>query len=102
MVDNLTLSPAGLALLEMLEQQTGVSFEVVHLWLDPVRHSPAGDFAQRMDEPEVAEEVLKALRTGEVRVGQIKGAAFGVFPLRRAREVVGCLVASLRIAGEEA
>jgi hypothetical protein len=102
MVDNLTLSPAGLALLEMLEQQTGVSFEVVHLWLDPVRHSPSGDFAQRMDEPEVAEEVLKALRTGEVRVGQIKGAAFGVFPLRRAREVVGCLVASLRIAGEEA
>ena len=67
MVDNLTLSPAGLALLEMLEQQTGVSFEVIHLWLDPVRHSPFGDFAQRMDEPEVAEEVLKALRTGEVR-----------------------------------
>src|SRR4029453_12319602 len=40
-------------------------------------------------------------RTGEVRVGQIKGAAFGVFPLRRAREVVGCLVASLRIVGGE-
>jgi hypothetical protein len=84
----------------MLEQQTGVSFEVVHLWLDPVRHSPSGDFAQRMDEPEVAEEVLKALRTGEVRVGQIKGAAFGVFPLRRSREVVGCLIASERIQGE--
>jgi hypothetical protein len=101
MVDNLTLSPAGLALLEMLEQQTGVSFEVVHLWLDPVRHSPSGDFAQRMDEPEVAEEVLKALRTGEVRFGQIKGAAFGVFPLRRAREVIGCLIASRRTLAEE-
>ena len=48
MVDNLTLSPAGLALLEMLDQQNGVSFEVVHLWLDPVRHSATGDFAQRM------------------------------------------------------
>ena len=35
MVNNLTLSPAGLALLEMIEQQTGVSFEVLHLWLDP-------------------------------------------------------------------
>jgi hypothetical protein len=102
MVDNLTLSPAGLALLEMLEQQTSVSFEVLHLWLDPVRHSPSGDFAQRMDEPEVAEEVLKALRTGEVRLGQIKGAAFGVFPLRRAREVVGCLVASHRTPRDEA
>jgi hypothetical protein len=101
MVDNLTLSPAGLALLEMLEQQTGVSFEVVHLWLDPVRYSPSGDFAQRMDEPEVAEEVLKALRTGEVRFGQIKGAAFGVFPLRRAREVIGCLIASRRTLAEE-
>jgi hypothetical protein len=100
MVENLTLSPAGLALLEMLEQQTGVSFEVLHLWLDPVRHSPSGDFAQRMDEPEVAEEVLKALRTGEVRVGHIKGAVFGVFPLRRAREVVGCLVASQRTQGD--
>jgi hypothetical protein len=101
MVDNLTLSPAGLALLEMLEQQTGVSFEVVHLWLDPVRHSATGDFAQRMEEPEVAEEVLKALRTGEVRVGQIKGATFGVFPLRRVREVVGCLVASQRVPADQ-
>jgi hypothetical protein len=101
MVNNLTLSPAGLALLEMLEQQTGVSFEVLHLWLDPVRHSASSDFAQRMEEPEVAEEVLKALRTGEVRVGQIRGAAFGVFPLRRVREVVGCLVASQRVTTEK-
>ena len=101
MVDNLTLSPAGLALLEMLEQQTGVSFEVVHLWLDPVRQSASGDFAQRMEEPEVAEEVLKALRTGEVRVAQVKGATFGVFPLRRVREVVGCLVASQRVPADE-
>ena len=101
MVNNLTLSPAGLALLEMLEQQTGVSFEVLHLWLDPVRHSASSDFAQRMEEPEVAEEVLKALRTGEVRVGQIRGAAFGVFPLRRVREVVGCLVASQRVTTDK-
>ena len=101
MVNNLTLSPAGLALLEMLEQQTGVAFEVLHLWLDPVRHSASSDFAQRMEEPEVAEEVLKALRTGEVRVGQIRGAAFGVFPLRRAREVVGCLVASQRVTTDK-
>ena len=101
MVNNLTLSPAGLALLEMIEQQTGVSFEVLHLWLDPVRHSASSDFAQRMEEPEVAEEVLKALRTGEVRAGQIRGAAFGVFPLRRAREVVGCLVASLRVTTDK-
>jgi hypothetical protein len=98
MVDNLTLSPAGLALLEMLEQQTGVSFEVVHLWLDPVRHSASGDFAQRMDEPEVAEEVLKALRTGEVRLGHVGGVSYGVFPLRRAREIIGCLIASRRVS----
>ena len=55
-----------------------------------------------MEEPEVAEEVLKALRTGEVRVGQIRGAAFGVFPLRRVREVVGCLVASQRVTTDKA
>jgi hypothetical protein len=54
-----------------------------------------------MDEPEVAEEVLKALRTGEVRLGQVKAAAFGVFPLRRAREVVGCLITSQRIVGDQ-
>src|SRR4029453_9176069 len=42
------------------------------------------------------------LRTGEVRIGQIKGAAFGVFPLRRSREIVGCLIASQRFQGAEA
>ncbi len=49
----------------------------------------------------MAEEVLKALRTGEVRVGQVRGATFGVFPLRRVREVVGCLVASQRVPTEK-
>jgi hypothetical protein len=94
MVENLTLSPAALALLEMLEQQAGVAFEVVHLGLAPVRRSPSSDLAQRMDEAEVTEEVLKALRTGEVRFGHLPGVAFSVFPLRRARETVGCLIAS--------
>ena len=101
MVNNLTLSPAGLALLEMLEQQTGVVFRGPSPLAGPVRHSASSDFAQRMEEPEVAEEVLKALRTGEVRVGQIRGAAFGVFPLRRVREVVGCLVASQRVTTDK-
>jgi hypothetical protein len=96
MVNNLTLSPAGLALLDMLEQQTGVSFEVVHLWLDSVRLPPGGESAVRAKEPLVAEEVSKALRTGEVRLGCVQGVTFGVFPLRRAREIIGCLIASRR------
>ena len=100
MVNNLILSPAGLALLDMLEQQTGVSFEVVHLWLDPVRQSQGGDFALRA-EPGVAEEVSKALRTGEVRVGRLHGVSFGVYPLRRTREIIGCLIASRRDAADQ-
>ena len=95
MVNNLPLTPAGLALLDMLEQQTGVSFEVVHLWMDPVRQSSAGEFALAA-QPVVADEVAKALRTGEVRLGHAPGVTFGIFPLRREREVIGCLIASHR------
>ena len=79
MVNNLTLSPAGLALLEMLEQQTGVSFEVLHLWLDPGRHSASSDFAQRMEEPEVAEEVLRPCgreKSASGRLGVRRSASF--------------------------
>ena len=94
MVETLTLSPAAVALLEMIEQQAGISLEVVHLGLDAVRHSPTGDLSRRMDEVEIADEVLRALRTGEVRFGSVTGVALGVFPLRRGREIVGCLIAS--------
>ena len=92
MSDQLQFSPAAWALLEMLQQQAGVTIEVVHVWLHPVRKVASGEFASAIDEPGVAEEVLKAIRTGEVRVESAPGMIFGVFPLRRAREVVGCLI----------
>ena len=96
MPDQLQFSPAAWALLEMLQQQAGVSLEVVHVWLHPVRQASSGGFAGAIDEPGVAEEVLKAIRTGEVRVETANGMTFGVFPLRRAREVVGCLIVARR------
>ena len=75
MVETLTLSPSAVALLEMIEQQAGISFEVVHLRLDAVRRSPTGDLSRRMDEVEIADEVLKALRTGEVPLRVLSGAS---------------------------
>src|SRR5262249_20469772 len=96
MSDQLQFSPAAWVLLEMLQQQAGVSVEVVHVWLHPVRQIAHGDLAGAIDEPGVAEEVLKAIRTGEVRVESAQAITFGVFPLRRAREVVGCLIVARR------
>ena len=101
MVDTLTLSAAGLALLEMVELLTGVSFEVVHLQLDPLGHSLSRNSSPKTHEPGVSEDVLKSLRTGEVRLGQAREMTYGVFPLRRSREIVGCLIASLRSATQE-
>ncbi|HEX2457698.1 MAG TPA: diguanylate cyclase [Vicinamibacterales bacterium] len=100
MSDQLQFSPAAWALLEILQQQAGVTVEVVHVWLHPVRQISSGEFAGAIDEPGVAEEVLKAIRTGEVRVETAHAMTFGVFPLRRAREVVGCLIVARRTPGE--
>src|SRR5262245_8555652 len=96
MSDQLQFSPAAWALLEMLQQQAGVSVEVVHVWLHPVRQIAHGDLKGAIDEPGVAEEVLKAIRTGEVRVESAQTITYGAFPLRRAREVVGCLIVARR------
>ena len=45
MSDQLQFSPAAWALLEMLQQQAGVSIEVVHVWLHPVRKVASGELA---------------------------------------------------------
>jgi GGDEF domain-containing protein len=102
MSDTLTFSPAAWVLLEMLQQQTGLSLEVVHVWLHPVRQGPSPDYAGAIEEPAVADAVMKAVRTGEVRVESMRGLSFGAFPLRRAREVVGCLIVSWRPESDEA
>ena len=93
MSDSLTLSPAALGLLEIIERQSGLSLDVVHVWLDPVRRSGAS-IGSLLHETEVAGEILKALRTGEVRVGVFAAGTLGLFPLRRVRDIVGCLVVS--------
>ncbi len=89
------ISASVRALLEAIEQQAGVSLEVVQVPLDSPRDSHASP-PSSVANPVVAEQVLKALRTGEVRSGRAGDTAFGVFPLRREREIVGCLIASSR------
>jgi hypothetical protein len=87
------VSAAATALLEKIEQQAGVSLEILQAPADPLRE-PASGLLSAVESPAISEEVLKALRTGEVRAGRVAETAFGVFPLRRDREIVGCLVAS--------
>jgi GGDEF domain-containing protein len=98
MPERLHFSPSAWALLEMLQQQAGISVEVVHVWLDPVQQTTSGEISRALEEPGVAEEVLKAVKTGEVRVEAARGMTVGIFPLRRAREIVGCLIVSRRSA----
>src|SRR6478735_2577108 len=94
MSDSLTLSPASLSLLELIERQAALSLDVVHVWLDPVRRPASTAIRSLLHETEVAGEILKALRTGEVRVGMLQAGAIGLFPLRRGRDIVGCLIVS--------
>src|SRR3954468_20606648 len=94
MAEHLTLSPAATSLLDMIERQMDVSLEIAHPWLDPIRRPSSGDAPHPLDDPEIAGEALKALRTGEVRLGDGPGLAYGIFPLRRVREVVGCVIVS--------
>ncbi|MEO7271046.1 MAG: hypothetical protein ABI211_03475, partial [Vicinamibacterales bacterium] len=94
MNDSLTLSPAALGLLEMIERQTGLCLDVVHVWLDPVRRPGATGLGSVLHETDVAADILQVLRTGEVRVGVFAAGVIGLFPLRRSRDIVGCLVVS--------
>ena len=52
-----------------------------------------------MNHPDVAEQIVKAVRTGEVRVAQGGEWTFAALPLRPVREVVGCMVALAMRAG---
>jgi hypothetical protein len=92
------VSAAATALLESIEQQAGVSLEIIQVPANPLRE-PASGLLSAIESPAISEEVLKAFRTGEVRAGRVAETAFGVFPLRREREIVGCLIASGRLGG---
>lgn len=94
MNSHLDLSPAASAVLELLERETDTSFEILRPTLESVRRSPGSPALHTIADPSVAEEATRALQTGEVRVGQLRGSRFGVLPLRRAREIIGCLVVS--------
>ena len=94
MAETLTLSPTAAAVLDMIEQQLGVCLEIAHPSLELVRPPAGSDTAPTLDDPQGAGEAAKALRTGEVRVGTLRGLTYGIFPLRRAREIIGCLVVS--------
>ena len=57
MSDSLTLSPASLSLLELIERQAALSLDVVHVWLDPVRRPASTAIRSLLHETEVAGEI---------------------------------------------
>ena len=64
----LTLGPAIMALLDVLQFRHGVSIQAVDASLRPAQPVGAADFAGILEEPGVRERCLAALRSGEGRV----------------------------------
>jgi hypothetical protein len=92
----LTLAPALVALLDVLQFRHGVSIEVVDASLRPAQPAGAADFAGMLEEPGVRERCLAALRSGEGRVERGLPIAVGIYPLRAEREVLGLLLVARR------
>jgi hypothetical protein len=92
----LTLGPAIMALLDVLQFRHGVSIEVVDATLRPAQPVTASDFAGILDEPGVRQRCLAALRSGEGRVERGLPVPLGIYPIRPEREVVGLLIVARR------
>ena len=93
MPDNLQLSQPAWALLDMLQQQLGVAIEVLDLSLRPLGPGNGADRAGSAPEF-LAAEIQKSLKTGDMRIDRSTGALVGIFPIRAARQVAGCIVVS--------
>ena len=101
MPEQLTLSQPAWILVDMLQQQLGVTIEVLDMSMRPL--APAAlEGPSAIDEPRLAAETLKSLRTGELRIDRTTGVPIGIFPLRVVKQVAGCLVVSPRRAAGEA
>jgi hypothetical protein len=92
----LTLGPAIVALLDVLQFRHGVSIQAVDPSLRPAQPVGAPDFAAILEEPGVREQCLAALRSGEGRVERGLSILLGIYPIRPAREVVGLLLVARR------
>ena len=92
----LTLGPAIMALLDVLQFRHGVSIEVVDANLRAAQPATPADFAGILDEPGVRERCLAALRSGEGCVERGLPVPLGIYPLRPEREVVGLLIVARR------
>jgi hypothetical protein len=94
MPEPFTLSQPAWALLDLLQEQLGVSVEVLDTSLRPLLPAGLGDSAGAAEHPAVAGETVKSLRSGEIRIDRSTGRPIGIFPLRVARQVAGVLIIS--------
>jgi GGDEF domain-containing protein len=96
MAEQLNPSQPAWILLDMLQQQLGVTIEVLDLSMRPLAPAGVADAPSATEEPRIAAETLKSLRTGELRIDRTTGVPVGIFPLRVAKQIAGCLIVSTR------
>jgi hypothetical protein len=104
MPEQLNLSQSAWALLDLLQQQLGVTLEVLDSSMRPLSSATGVEPTNILDQPSVAAEISKSMKSGEVRIDRTSGAPVGIFPLRVSRQVAGCLLVlprSTRLAGSE-
>jgi hypothetical protein len=88
----LTIGPAILALLDVLQFRHGVSIDIVDASLRPAQGVGTSDFGGVLEDPGVRERCLAALRSGEGRIERGLPVPLGIYPLRPEREVIGLLL----------
>ena len=98
MDEQLNPSQPAWILLDMLQQQLGVTIELVDTSMRPLAPAGAVVGPSATENPRIAAETLKSLRTGELRIDRTAGAPVGIFPLRVAKQVAGCLLVTGRPA----
>ena len=96
MPEPFNLSQPAWALLDMLQEQLGVSMEVLDTSLRPLVPAGVGDSSATIDQPGTASETAKSLRSGEIRIDRSTGKPIGIFPLRVSRQIAGVLLVSCR------
>jgi GGDEF domain-containing protein len=93
MPEQLNLSESAWAQLDLLQQHLNVILEVLDSSMHPLASAAGGEPSQALNHAGVEAEIAKSLRTGEVRVYRPAGGVpVGIFPLRVARHIAGCLV----------
>lgn len=92
MPEQLNLSESAWAQLDLLQQHLNVILEVLDSSMHPLASAAGGEPSQVLDHAGVEAEIAKSLKTGEVRVYRAGNVPVGIFPLRVARHIAGCLV----------